>query len=118
MSQMVSPKLLKTTLNKYHMGQGDYIPYPGEIIVICLDDIDKQMVKIGDGLNSIQNLPEVNMRVDYEFSAPWINRVIEHIPEEVWKRAEKNIKKRQSSWHATEVIVESVRILSEEYYNL
>lgn len=115
---MVSPKLLKTTLNKYHMGYGDYIPGPGEIIVICLDDIDKQIIKIGDGLNPIQELPEVNMRVDYEFSAPWINRVIEHIPEEVWKRAEKNIKKRQISWHATEVIVESVRILSEEYRNL
>lgn len=115
---MVSPKLLKTTLSNYHLGEGDYIPSPGEIIVINLDDINKQMVKMGDGKRTIQELPEIDMRVDYEFSAPWINRVIEHIPEAVWKRAEKNIKKRQSSWHATEVIVESVRILSEEYNNL
>lgn len=55
---------------------------------------------------------------DYEFDTPWINKMVSHIPEEVWKRAEKAVKKRKSIYHASEVVVEAVRILSEKYYNL
>ena len=58
------------------------------------------------------------MNIDYEFSAPWINKMINHIPEEVWKRAEKVVKSRKQIYHVTNVIVEAVKILSEEYYNL
>ena len=58
------------------------------------------------------------MHIDYEFGTPWINKMINHIPEEVWKRAEKVVKYRKKIYHVTDVIVEAVKILSEEYYNL
>lgn len=58
------------------------------------------------------------MNINCEFSAPWINKMINHIPEGVWKRAEKVVKSRKQIYHVTDVIVEAVKILSEEYYNL
>lgn len=58
------------------------------------------------------------MRLDCEFSAPWINKMVDYIPEEVWNRAEKAVKSRKQIYHVTDVIVEAVKIMSEEYYNL
>ena len=55
------------------------------------------------------------MRLDCEFSAPWINKIVNHIPEEVWNRTEKAVKSRKQVYHITDVIVEAVKILSEEY---
>ena len=87
-----------------------YIPETGECVL-----------KIGDGKSKFNELPLIKeiepMRLDYEFGAPWINKMINHIPEEVWTRAEENLKiaRRTSSWHTTDTIVEAVRILSEEY---
>ena len=87
----------------------------------CLiPETDEQGIKIGDGQKKFNELPlmkEIPMNIDCEFSAPWINKMINHIPEEVWKRAEKAVKSRKKIYHVTDVIVESVKILSEEYYN-
>ena len=99
----------------------DFIPAPGEVLYCLIPETDEQGIKIGDGQKKFNELPlmkEIPMHIDYEFGAPWINKMINHIPEEVWKRAEKTIKERKSIYHASDVIVEAVRILSEEYYNL
>ena len=89
----------------------------------CLiPETDERGLKIGDGKSKFNELPFIKeiepMRLDYEFGAPWINKMVDHIPEEVWKRAEKIVKSRKQIYHASDVIVESVKILSEEYYNL
>lgn len=89
----------------------------------CLiSETDERGLKIGDGKSKFNELPSIKeiepMRIDYEFGAPWINKMVDHIPEEVWKRAEKIVKSRKQIYHASDVIVEAVKILSEEYYNL
>ena len=116
-----SVKLLRfDSLNNYWVQ--DFIPAPGEVLYCLIPETDEQGIKIGDGQKQFNELPLMKgipmEKSDYEFSAPWINKMIDHIPEVVWKRAEKAIEKRKSIYHASEVIVEAVRILSEEYYNL
>lgn len=100
----------------------EFIPTPGEVVYYFIPETDEYGLKIGDGKSKFNELPLIKeiepMRIDYEFGAPWINRMVDHIPEEVWKRAEKVIKSRKSIYHASDVIVEAVKILSEEYYNL
>ena len=87
-----------------------------------IPETDEYGLKIGDGKRKFNELPFIKeiepMRLDCEFGAPWINKMIDHIPEEVWKRAEKTVKSRKQIYHITDVIVEAVKILSEEYYNL
>ena len=86
-----------------------------------IPETNEHGLKIGDGERKFNELPlmkEIPMHIDYEFGAPWINKMIHHIPEEVWKRAEKVVKSRKQIYHVTDVIVEAVKILSEEYYIL
>lgn len=100
----------------------EFIPTPGEVVYYLIPETDEHGLKIGDGERRFNELPLIKeiapMRLDYEFGAPWINKMIDHIPEEVWKRAEKAVKSRKQIYHVTDVIVEAVKILSEEYYNL
>ena len=112
-------KLLRCNMYEYLVQ--DLVPAPGEIICCHITDTDQYLVKIGDGktvLPSLPNIVEEPMYIDCEFSAPWINKMISYIPEEVWEKAEKAVKKRKSIYHISEVIVESVRFLSEEYCSL
>ena len=118
MVQTLAPKILEfnnhTNLRNW---VPNYVPSLDEVQFFKLMETGECIIKIGDGKTKLCDLPimERNMRLDYEFGAPWINKMIDHIPEEVWKRAEKAVKSRKQIYHVTDVIVEAVKILSEEY---
>ena len=121
MDQTLAPKILKFN-NLADFWAQEFIPTPGEVMYCFIPETNEHGLKIGDGERKFNELPLIqeieSMRIDYEFGAPWINKMIDHIPEEVWKRAEKIVKSRKQIYHASDVIVEAVKILSKEYYNL
>lgn len=121
MAQTPAPKILRFN-NLADFWEQEFIPTPGEIMYCIIPETDEHGLKIGDGERKFNELPFIKeiepMRLDCEFGAPWINKMIDHIPEGVWKRAEKAVKSRKQIYHITDVIVEAVKILSEEYYNL
>ena len=118
MAQIPAPRILKFN-NLADFWAQEFIPTPGEVMYCVIPETNEHGLKIGDGERKFNELPLIKeiepMRIDYEFGAPWINKMVDHIPEEVWNRAEKVVKSRKQVYHITDVIVEAVKILSEEY---
>ena len=119
MQSIVEPKILKYNDSKWYFDSGKkIIPESGEIYVITLEDIDKTIIKIGDGIHALQNLPEVHP--PYHKIKPqglsdyWLQVYIDKIPQDIWDEAVKEVEECNSQSYGAMVAV-AIEKLVEVY---
>lgn len=118
MDQIMGPKILKCNGSEWYFDSGrKIIPESGEIYVVALEDIDKTIIKIGDGIHALQNLPEVQMpnRMKPQgLSDYWLQVYIDKIPQDIWNEAVKEVEECNSQSYGAMVAV-AIEKLVEVY---
>ena len=119
MQSIAGPKILKCNGSEWYFGSGKkIIPEPGEIYVIILEDVNKTIIKIGDGIHALQNLPEVQMpyhRIKPQgLSDYWLQVYIDKIPQDIWNEAAKEVEECNSQSYGAMVAV-AIEKLVEVY---
>lgn len=67
MSQKIALKCLTTTMGDYYTRDWfNYVPSPGEAIIIQLIDVHKTNVKMGDGKHTLAELPYIFLDSELE----------------------------------------------------
>ena len=109
MQSIVGPKILKCNGSEWYFDSGKkIIPELGEIYVIALEDIDKTIIKIGDGIHALQNLPEVQMPYRMKpqgLSDYWLQVYIDKIPQDIWDEAVKEAEECNSQSYGAMVAI-------------
>ena len=118
MQSIVGPKILKCNGSEQYFDSGKkIIPESGEIYVIALEDMDKTIIKIGDGIHALQNLPEVQMphRMKPQgLSDYWLQVYIDKIPQDIWDEAVKEAEECNSQSYGAMVAI-AIEKLVEAY---
>ena len=119
MDQIMGPKILKCNGSEWYFDSGKkIIPEPGEIYVIALEDINKTIIKIGDGIHALQNLPEVHSpyhRIKPQgLSDYWLQVYIDKIPQDIWNEAVKEVEECNNQSYGAMVAI-AIEKLVEAY---
>lgn len=119
MQSIAGPKILKCNGSEWYFDSGKkIIPEPGEIYVIALEDMNKIIIKIGDGIHALQNLPEVQM--PYHRMKPqglsdyWLQIYIDKIPQDIWNETVKEAEECNSQSYGAMVAI-AIEKLVEAY---